>query len=299
MKKVRYRYWLLGLSILFLIAGVRTFFINDDLRSINLTSPISSRPEWSIQQPSAKERETLEKILSQPFSYLGEGGQSTVFLSADRHYVLKLFRFRRFRPSFFVDLLSNFSWLTSYRQRHSAKREQKMVVAFNGYKLAYDVHAIESGLIFVQLNQPLKFRPIDLIDKWGFRRRVDLGKTSFVLQEKGEIFSTVLADSLSRGDLEGAKAQIDKLFNLYREEYRKGLHDLDYGIMHNIGVFQDRLFHLDVGKLIYDERIKLPEFQQKDFAKVAAKIQRWVEEYYPNYTDDVSRFLEEGIQKSE
>lgn len=293
----KYKLLWLGLTIVLLAAAATGtwLFLHDDLRSINITSPLPYRPEWEISPLTEQEIIKINEIFEQPLSYLSEGGQSSVFSSADNHYVLKLFKFRRFRPSKFVNFLPDISLFSAYRNKHLAKREKGLIAPFTGHKLAYDLLQHESGLIFIQLNASHSPRPVTLIDKRGFKRYVDLGNATFVIQEKGVILSDELSRLLDQRDLVAAKMRIRQLFDLYVSEYRKGIYDLDHGLMHNIGCVENRLIHLDVGKLIHDSRMKNPEFYRIDLAKKAAKVRSWINTKYPQYNQELLQDMEDKL----
>ncbi|WP_068469527.1 hypothetical protein [Candidatus Protochlamydia phocaeensis] len=289
------RFWLLGALATGLMLTGLFLFLTDDLRPVHLTSAQSYRSEWAVTALDNASQAKLNAILNQPFSYLGEGGQSIVFVSEDHRYVLKLFKFRRFRPSLFVHLLPD-SLFHSYRQKHQAKREQKLFLAFSGHKLAYENHRQESGLVFIQLNpSPIEQR-VSLTDKWGFTRSIDLEKTSYVIQEKGDMLSEALSRLLDQGDLATAQKRIQQLFDLYLSEYKKGIYDIDHGVMHNIGCVGDHLIHLDVGKMVRDERMTHPAFYKEDLGKIALKVKAWLHRHYPRYEDQLSQEIEERLR---
>ncbi len=290
------RWIVFGLISAFIAMGVY-FFPGDDLKISNLTSDLPYEAKWEIPALAEVQKARLNEILNQTFFYSGEGGQSYVFLSADQRYVLKFFKFRRFRPSFFVKMLPDIALWHSYRNKHIAKREQKLVTAFTGYKLAYDLHRQESGLIFIQLNPSDISRKVTLVDKRHFKRVVNLKNVSYIIQEKGEVLSAALATLLDQRDLERAKQRLDQLFDLYLSEYRKGIYDQDHGVMHNIGVVEDRLFHLDAGKFIQDEHMKQPEYYQKDLTKIALKVQSWIDRKYPQYSQALNQSIEKKLSQ--
>lgn len=286
-------FWTLTIVLLFCVGGV-FLYLSDDLRPGNISSHLSPRTEWSHSPLDSEESNKLNQILNQPFIYLGEGGQAYVFASEDQHYVLKLFKFRRFRPNILVNFLPDFLF-QSYLQAHKAKREQKLIYAFNGHKLAYEVHRLESGLLFIQLNPSNNSQLVSLTDKWGFARTINLEKVSYIIQERGELLSTVLTHLLDRGDISAAKDRIRQLFDLYLSEYAKGIYDLDHGIMHNIGCLGDKVFHMDVGKMVRDERIKQPAFYREDLIKTASTVKSWLHKHYPLYENEMASDMEEKL----
>ena len=270
--------------LLFLFIGLASYLYHyDDLRSAHISSFHTPRSEWENSPPSE-----LEAILAQPFTFEGEGGQSYVFSSADGKYVLKVFKFRRFRPSPWMELLPSTS---SYYLNHAQKREAKWLLAFNAHQLAYKSHREASGLVYVQLNGGIN-HALAVTDKWGFSRTLELKSVPFIVQKKGETLGHVLQQLLNQNNIEAALHKLDQLFDLYLSEYQKGIYDTDYGIMHNIGVIEGELIHLDVGKMVYDEKMKQPVFWQHDLKLVSQKIYRWAERHFSVYAAPIRQHLE-------
>ncbi len=285
----------LFLGFALIVGAIGSFFyFGDDLKVKQITSNHSPRQEWEVSPLSEFEKAKIDEILGQTFTFTGEGGQSFVFVSDDGNYVLKLFKFKRFRPSALVKLLPEIELFADYRQQHTIKRENKWLAAFNGHKLAYDLNRRNSGLVHIKLNAGDN-KKVRLIDKWGFRRLIDLEKIPYVLQVKAKTLGDHMTTLLSKGKVDEAKEKINQLFHLYLTEYRKGIYDVDYGIMHNIGVVDDRLIHLDVGKMVYDERMKRKANTQYDLTKVATKVHSWVGRKHPKYSDQINAHMEERL----
>lgn len=286
------------LFVIFLISsGYYIFSFNDELHPSNISGGIEHRVEWETSANSSEEIAFADAIFEMPFVYLDEGGQSYVFSSIDQKYVLKLFKFKRFRPNPFIKSLPPIFPFKYYRDRHIAKRQKKLIAAFTGHKLAYDLHKKESRLIWVQLNPLNQPKWITLIDKKKNEVKINLEKTSYVLQERGEMLSANLSKVLDQGGMSIAKQRIDQILSLYLSEYGKGIYDLDRGIMHNIGCIEGTLFHLDVGKFMADQQIKQSRFYQKDLAIVMLQLQKWISQNYPQYSQELAEYINKSFSK--
>lgn len=286
------------LAILLLTVCVRFYFrITDDFRIANITYPIPYHPEWEVPPLSQAEKESLDAILNQKFSYIGKGAQSYAFGSDDGNYVLKFFKFKHLKPSLFVDYLPPIGPLDSYKTTQIARKARKLESVFVGYRLGYAVHKNESGLIYLQLNpnQGHMNKNVIVRDKLGFERSIDLDSVVFILQEKAKTTRTVVNELLQKGDMQGVKARIGQIFNLYVLEYSKGIYDRDHGVMHNTGFVNDKPIHLDIGKLTLDERMKLPEFYQPDLILIGNKFARWLKENYPKEFPEIASDMEAKI----
>lgn len=278
-----------------LIAAALFFYSDDPFQPSNLSSGMPDRQEWDVQEPENTSASQVEAILSQDFYFLNGGGQVWVFSSADDKYVLKLFKFKRFRPSLLVKILPHFSFLEPYRHNQTEKRAKKLTAAFNGHKIAFEHHREASGLIAVQLNPSPFAKKITLFEQSGVKRELNLYGTSFVLQKKGETLETTLKTLLNQKNIQAVRMKISQLFELYLDLYRKGIYDQDLGILHNVGTLGDRLIHLDVGRFVWDERVKDPEYQKKELLKINSKISAWLKQYdtqiYPQIHTDTQKFF--------
>jgi hypothetical protein len=126
------------------------------------------------------------EVLQQPFFYLGKGGQSYAFASADGQYVLKFFHNR---PNPFVP-----------RSSYKAKKYRKLQRAFEGYHLVYKELGERSGLLFLHLNNiPFQKLPVTLVDKLNIAHSVDLNTLEFVLQKKAESVESYLKQHPQEG----------------------------------------------------------------------------------------------------
>lgn len=285
-KTSKLRRWIiLTLFFIILIGSVRLYFrITDDFRIANISHEIPYHPEWETPQLTVEDQKELNTVLQQKFFYLGKGAQSYVFASEDSRYVIKFFKFKHLKPSLLVSLLPNVPPFTPFLQRTAVRKQKKFDSIFTGYRLAFDLNRQESGLFFMQLNPSRQQKFVTVVDKIGFERTIDIGTLPYIIQRKGETLRTILAKNLDQNDLSLAKQNIDKIFNLYLSEYRKGIYDRDHGVLHNTGFQGDAPLHLDVGKLSKDDRIKNPVIHEQDLTKVAARMIPWLQNNYPNHS---------------
>lgn len=268
--------------------------LTDDFRLSNMTHEVPYSTSWDIPALPVDEKEKIDEILNQKFTYLGKGAQSYVFSSADGKYVLKFFKFKHLKPSVFHRLLPPFWPFLDYRTKEEARKSRKLKGVFNGYRLAYEMHKEESGLLLIHLNKtPTIHKTVTLYDKLGLEHRIDLNDVVFILQEKGETLGHLLTQLLNHGNVSAAQEKIDQIFDLYLIEYQKGIYDHDHGVMQNTGFIGERPLHLDIGKLHQDASISDPQIYQHDMNFVFKKIDFWIETHYPQYHPQIYQ----GMQK--
>lgn len=285
------------LGIIFVAGVTRVYFrATDDFRLSNITHPMPFNPEWEIPSLDPKEKQSIETILQQKFSYIGKGAQAYAFGSEDGKYVLKFFKFKHLRPNSFSTWLPPIPPFKAYKENLAIRKNRKLYGVFEGYRLAYALHKEGSGILFIQLNaSPV---PVDsaltatLSDKIGFSRHVDLSTVPFILQEKARTTRAVVNEALAKKDIQKASSYIDKIFDLYIEEYQKGIYDKDHGVMHNTGFVDERPIHLDSGKLTREEALTDPQFWQRDLEIIAWKFATWTRETYPSLAKELEKAME-------
>lgn len=295
--------WILFLRlavVIFLLIGMtRAYFrVTDDFRIANITHDIPYHSEWEIPALTTDEQAKFDAILGQSFSYVGKGAQSYVFASADGRYVIKFFKFKHLKPSWFVSLLPNIPPFANYKEQLEKRKQRKFNSVFNGHRLAYERHKEESGFLFMQLLPTHQHKELTVIDKIGLKRTIDLGSVVYVIQEKGETLRTTMNTLLKKNNVELAQKRIGQVFDLYISEYRKGIFDHDHGVMHNIGFVNDKPFHLDVGKLNKDDNIKNPEYYRKDLQLIVRKITLWLNNNYPDKAPGLISYMQKRLNEA-
>lgn len=274
---------------------IRLYYtLTDDFRLTNMTYEIPHHAEWEIPSLNSNEQAKLDLALNQTYYYLGKGTQSYVFSSADGKYVLKFFKFKHLKPSWFYTLLPPIYPFKEYVEKEEMRKKRKLNGVFVGYRLSYEMHKKESGLVFIHLNKTNDMhRTVVLKDKIGLTHMIDLDSTVFLLQEKGETMRTVMNNLLKTNQVVAAKQRIRQVFDLYRTEYSKGIYDRDHGVMHNTGFVGEEPIHLDVGMMTLDENIKNPEIFTKDLQRIHNKIELWMRNNYPDFYDEVVKDMHE------
>ncbi|MFI0434419.1 MAG: hypothetical protein ACH350_01650 [Parachlamydiaceae bacterium] len=290
-------YFFLIVVSLFIAARIY-YALTDDFRLANITYDLPFPAPWRTHPLSLHERQDLEKIMGQNFSYLGKGAQCYAFGSDDGEYVLKFFKFKHLKPNLLVEYLPPIPPLKGYRQSCIERKKRKLIGVFNGYDLAFRKNRQGTQLVYIHLI-PTKDLHLQatLIDKIGLKRTIDLDDVVFLVQKKGVTLKTRLRHLLDEGKVREANDAVAHIIEMYVSEYREGIYDHDHGVMQNTGFIGSLPFHLDAGKLLQDDRIKQVEFFKKDLEQVMWKIDMWIKTYYPQYYPQFSIFLAEQYQK--
>jgi hypothetical protein len=174
-----------------------------------IMSPISF--EWEEPPLSIDERANIEKILDQPFFYLGRGTQTYAFESSDGLTVLKFIK-------------------------HTRKKRLKTL--FSSCQLAYEKNKKESGLIYAHLQaKPVWNKKVKVIDNIGIEHAIDIDQTTFLLQKKAQ----PLCSHLDYSTLTAFVSHVQS-----RCKNRIANHD---AVERNYGIVDGEVIDIDVGSL--------------------------------------------------
>ena len=288
-----------GVLALLVFGGFRLYYrLTDDFRLGNMTYELPFQAPWQVPPLTPEEYRQLAHILDQKFTYIGKGAQCYAFASADQQYVLKFFKFKHLKPNLFVDFLPPIPPFNAYKQNCVERKQRKLIGVFNGYDLAFRENRQESELIYLHLLPTTHLHlQANVIDKIGLERKINLDEVVFLMQRKGETLRTRMNRLLKEEHVAEAEKVIASIVQMYISEYRKGIYDHDHGVMHNTGFIGDQPFHLDVGKLNKDERMKEVTFYKKDLEHVLWKIDVWVKANYPHVYPQLTAFLSQQYEK--
>ena len=239
--------------------------------------------------------EEIAKNFNYPFSYLGQGNQIISFLSFDHKYVLKIFKFGHLKPS----------WSDYFRTQPNLKAHRKMQQSkikriFEAYELGYNIDKDHSALEFIHLEQTQNNFPIiKITDRFGFSHSLPLDDCYFVIQKKGVQTKTVLKSLLDHHKTVEAVDLLKRLLRMYRSEYKRGLLDKDHNILVNTGFIGERPFHLDIGKITFNDEIKSLQKQEEDLNRILRRIDLWLNKYYPKYSKQIIPFLKYELNQAD
>ncbi len=202
--------------------------------------------------PSEEVKKEASEILNQPFTYLSYGGQSTVYESQDKKYVIKFFNPRTvIKENWFHQFaklrrLNSLKWITNtyFRQKLRLKKY------FLRYELAFKDLKVETGLVYVHLDPSTALsKTIQLTDKEGNFHQFNLDSYPFVLQKKVELTMHHLDRLLQNGDVDGAKESVKQIYELFLSRAQKGYTDRLQTLDKNYGFFEGKAVQLDVGRI--------------------------------------------------
>lgn len=295
--------WLLAALILFLAIFTSTLIYEaatGDFRLSNITHDFPQDPEWNMPPPTDEQKAWLTEVMDQPYRWLGQGHQIYAFASSDQRYVLKIFKFKRLKPSWTTKYLSYIPFVNTYFSHQENKRLRRLDKLFRGYKLAYIVDRAQTGILFLHLNNQSTDlnQQVTVIDKLGISHTLELDSLVFAIQEHALKTKDVLKALLKEANVTAVEQHINNLFDMYMSEYKLGIMDQDHNILQNTGFVGERPIRLDIGQLKYDEAIRDPAMQKQDLIKITSKrINRWLLSDYPDMQPQIAADMEHKLSE--
>jgi len=208
-------------------------------------------PQYDLPSLSLEQRELLDRLCVQKFTYLNKGNHCFAFLSEDGQYVIKFHRY----PSSMRPL----AWLVHPLRYHgSGKRkeiqdynERRLSTHQLSYKNSGSDLVEETGLLLVHINPSTNLgKTLTLVDRSGCEVTVPLDRVTFLVQRRADLLYPTLKKFYKEGRLEEAKRVLSQVAQLIVSDYQKGYEDRDPALCKNYGLLSDRAIHIDVGDLV-------------------------------------------------
>lgn len=217
-------------------------------------------PVW-IAKPCVKASDPplsseVVQALAQPYRYFSRGKQCFVFESADGNFVLKFF---------------NAPYL--YLSGNSSKRKLRRQCFKESYPLAWRLWPEETGILYVHVGAAENpFPHVMCFTYAGQPFELDLTDTAFVLQKKGVSLEKALPQVFAREGTEGINRVIDHWFAWIALRFQEHVADLDSDVIHNFGLSEGRLLHLDPGRIQRGE---------EDLERATRQFKMWIRDHFP------------------
>lgn len=193
-------------------------------------------------------------LLNQPYHFFGEGHQTYAFVSADGKTILKFVKFG------YMDSMS------------TDERDVRLKRLFNGYLIAFQKDRENTALIALHQAEP---GGTPLLVKVG-GETIDLAPLYFILQKRVTPLKEIL--NQNKGS---AQTILDKILNLYADEYRRGLYDSDHNVLYNTGFIDQRAYRLDAGRLKMLPQENRQAFIKLDLEKILTRFRKWIVKNLP------------------
>ncbi len=246
-----------------------------------ISSSLPHDPQFEVQgsDPHAPE---VQKALTQPYRYLGSGGQCYTFVSQDDQYVIKFFKQKKFAIPAWIDRFPLPFLVQGIKQKYERKRGERRHAVYSASKLAFEHLHEETGLLFVHLNPTTSLqKSIPLTDPKGQPCLVDLDPLPFVLQRKAVLASSMIDTLMQNGEEARAKEAIDKILHLAVSFYQKGYRNRDPNLRSNFGFIGTEPILIDMGRMVVSEEIKTPANYAKELIRIAPRFRKYLAAKHP------------------
>lgn len=287
--------------LLALIAGlygsIRLYYrVTDGFSIGNISSDFAYNSRWQTSSLKKEEQAELDKVFSQAFYYMGKGCQSYVFLSEDGTYIIKFFKYQRFRTQPWLELFSFIPAVHEYQLIKSAKKINKLEGVFQSYKIAFEHLKPQSQLVYVHLNKSDHLnRKLVIYDKMGLKHELELDRFEFFVQRKATMLCPYIQDLMNQGREEEAKILLSRLIHLVVSEYQQGIADNDHALMQNTGVYNGAPIHVDIGQFVVNNQARNPSIYKQELFSKTYLLRAWLKEHYPQLLEDFETQLHELI----
>jgi hypothetical protein len=244
-----------------------------------LLSNLPNSPAWQTPPLEGEEKAKIDKLLDQPFTFLGRGWWCFAFLGEDQKTVLKLFKHDHLKPEvFFKNPTFTHLQLKAYTSSTLPKHLEEV---FQSVLLLYHKMPKETGLLHVHINKTKgEYRTVTLIDPCGIRHTLNLDATEFVLQKKADLVYKHLNKKILEEDIAGAQLAIDQLLHHLLLISQKGIKDTDRCIGFNFGFADEEAMTVDISSFIEDETLTAPINYKKELFLKTVNLNRWLKKHH-------------------
>jgi hypothetical protein len=276
---------------LFFLTGIYFFCEHQTqgFRYYQLVSNIPNDIRWQTPSLTIEERQTVDRLLDQTFTYLGKGAFCYAFLGQDQKTVLKFYSHDHLNLS---ALFHNFSWeKLLLKSSLAAGFTPHQEFCFKSCKLLYSKAREKTGLIYIHLNKTHDLRKqITLIDNIGVRHTIDVNATEFVLQQRAESLIQYIDRSVQENKNQNALCAIDNYFNLLLSISKLGIRDLDRSFRNNFGILENgSVITIDISSFSEDKSLQRPAVYKKEIILKSQNLAKWLKRHHPdlfNYYDE-------------
>jgi len=272
------------------------FHLTGGFRVVHISSDFTPDSRWDTRTLTSEEDKQIDLVLSQRFSYLGKGCQSYVFLSEDGEYVIKFFKYQRFRPQFYNYWLTFIPSFDAYLQNKLVIKQQKLDTLYASWKLAFDELPEETGLVYVHLNKTDYLnKTLTVTDKIGRTHQLDMDQKEFLVQKSATMLCSTLDQLMAKGEEQEAKEMLSRLLSMILHEYHHGLADKDHALMQNTGVINGKAAHIDVGQFEQNDAMRHSETYHQELFNKYYKFRLWLDQNHPSLLAHVNQELQDEM----
>lgn len=229
------------------------------------------------------------------FSYLKKGSQAYAFESADKKYVLKLFKRHHMQEALWLHSVPTFGPLTSWKDLLIHKRTKRLQLSIKSYVLATSFLQRQCGILSYQLEPSSTHNlTVTLIDGIGRKHNVLLDRCGYVLQYKASLIFPTLSSWIDKNDFESAQKALRSLVSSISERSQMGIQDVDPDLHKNAGFLGTEALFIDIGSFTQHEKPLSKETFAYDIRKISKELSLWLK----MKDQHIALFFEQCIEKA-
>jgi hypothetical protein len=246
-----------------------------------IESTFAARKEWEVKTSPDHEK-FFYVVCQQTLKWLAHGMQAVAFETQDEKYVVKFFLLGRFREDNERGFLQNlFSKETKEKRQEKLQHREEI---FSSSKICFEELQEETGIVYVHLNRTKdKIHSIKLLDKYGQSHHIRGDDSSFLVQKKARYLIPTIDHLMEKGQVDEARACVDRVFDLLLSLARKGFVDGDDALIrnNNIGLTDNKAIYIDTGHLFRAPNLDVAERMRYEFQVRLDPLEKWLNVAHP------------------
>lgn len=292
MIRVNKFYYFVLIIIGFLFVERFCHYQTEGFQRAKIHSSLTPDPKWQTPALTFAKLQNIQKILAQPFYFLGSGGQCYAFVSEDDQYVIKFFKHHHMRKQKFYDHFPLPTFLDVKRKEMALQRTRELEKVFSSFKIAHDRFKKQTGLIYLHLNKSDLFhQKMIIVDKIGIRHFLDIDQMEFALQRKATLALPKIHALIQQQQIDEAKKCLNSCLHLIVERCKAGIADHDPVMKRNFGFIDDQAIEIDLGSFGEDDFLKVARNFKRELFFETIKLRKWIKKHSPQ----LASFLENQI----
>ncbi len=249
---------------------------------------------------SPSEKENIKKILNQPLTYIGRGGQCYAFSTADGQYVVKFLKYNNNYPQIWFKLFPLPFGLGNYQKLQIARKKKKLEGEYKSYEIALKDLPQETGILYMHLDSgDLPGVQLEMFDKIKVHHTLLADPLQFYIQKKGSPFYPELKQLINTGELEAAKKALDEMSSYLIRRSKMNIVDKDNGIWRNFAFYEGKPFQIDIGQFIYENTFSSEKEYQKNLLSFTKEFRLWLETLSPSLANHFTQSISYSEIKSD
>ncbi len=223
----------------------------------------------------------LDLVLNQKFKFLSKGRHTFVFRSEDNKYVIKFFRFHRYKLPITFQLCKSLPWIKNFSEKLQKELNILYFETMDSYKLVYEKLQTETATIYVHLNKSNDLnKKIIVVDKFKISHTIDLDNYGFIIQKKAKSFSKELIKV--KNDKKALEKLLIAFFSNLESIYKKNIINNDRHVLNNLGVIDNRVVEIDTGRFALKQELNKKHILEKEAYHYTMYLKKWLSKNIPD-----------------